>query len=262
MEEALRARPPLGQRSAPRLRRPPRVGGEGVRGACPPPTWWPSAEPAAEPAGGGGRRRGNAWLLRAAKMQLKTSGSDEGAALPGEMVGWGSRGADNAPVAPVVAEAEAGTGPGPSSPPASGCEKGFATPPPVGSGPTPPGSSRLARLGAWRFAGLGSLGPGAVEGRVPSMLGGAAHRRVAGGPELGRAWEAGRARPNQEDDAAAPARRASGTRTWRPGTTRGGALGQLGPAEEPVRPSWPARQQRLMLQPGLLHRAQDGAPCS
>ena len=26
-------------------------------------------------------------------------------------------------------------------------------------------------------------------------------------------------------------------------------------------PSWPARQQRLMPEPRLLHRAQDGAPC-
>ena len=81
---------------------------------------------------------------------------------------------------------------------------------------------------------------------MPSTLGGAVHRRVAGGPELGRAWEAGRARPSQEDNAAGPARRASGMSTWRPGATRGGALGQLGPAEEPVWPSWPARQQRLM----------------
>ena len=43
---------------------------------------------------------------------------------------------------------------------------------------------------------------------MPSTLGGAAHRRAAGGPELGRAWDAGRARPSQEDSAAAP--RASG----------------------------------------------------
>ena len=148
-----------------------------------------------------------------------------GAALPGGVGGGGSRGADSAPVAPVVAEAEAGTGPGPSSPPAGGGEKGSAIPPPISCGPTPPGSSRLARLGAWRFAGLESSGPRAEEGRVPSVLGGAVHRRVARGPELGRAWEAGRARPSRDDNAAAPARRSSGTSTWRPGTTRGGALG-------------------------------------
>ena len=64
---------------------------------------------------------------------------------------------------------------------------------------------------------------------MPSILGGAVHRRVAGEPELGRDWEARRARPSQEDNAAAPARRASGTSTWRPGATRGGALGSLGP---------------------------------
>ena len=59
----------------------------------------------------------------------------------------------------------------------------------------------------------------------------------------------------------APARRASGTSTWRPGETRGGPLEQLGPAEEPVWPSWPARQQGLIPQTRLLLRAQDGAPC-
>ena len=62
---------------------------------------------------------------------------------------------------------------------------------------------------------------------MPSTLGGAAHRRAAGGPESGRAFEAGRARPSQEDNAAAPARRASGTSTWRPGATRGGTTGQF-----------------------------------
>ena len=81
---------------------------------------------------------------------------------------------------------------------------------------------------------------------MPSILGGAVHRRVAEGSEPGRAWEAGRARPSQEDNAAAPAHRASGTSTWRPGATRGGAMGQLWPAKEPVWPSWPARPQRLM----------------
>ena len=212
----------------------------------------------------------------------------------------GSRCTDGAPVAPALAEEDEGTGLGPSPPPAGWGERGSVAPPPVGTpaapalaeedegtghglspppplagvigallpphplavDPPPPGSPRLARLGAWRLAGLGTSGPRAEEGRVPRTLGGAEHRRAAGGSEPGRAWEAGRARPNQEDSAAAPARRASGTSTWRPVATRGGAMGQPGPPEEPVWPSWPARQQRLMPQPKLLHRAQDGAPCS
>ena len=97
---------------------------------------------------------------------------------------------------------------------------------------------------------------------MPSTLGGAAHRRAAGGPESGRACDAGRARPSQEDNAAAPARRASGTSTWRHGATRGGATGQPEPPEGPRWPTWPARQQRLMPQPKLLQRVHDGAPCS
>ena len=88
------------------------------------------------------------------------------------------------------------------------------------------------------------------------------HRRDVGGPKSGRAWEAGRARPSQEDSAAARARQSSGTSTWRPSATLGGALGQRGPAQGSVCPSWPARQQRLMPQPRLLHLAHDGAPCS
>ena len=104
--------------------------------------------------------------------------------------------------------------------------------------------------------------PGARGGRVPGTLGGAAHRRAAGGPESGRACEAGRARPSQEDSAAAPARRGSGTSTWRPGATRGGTTGQPELPEGPAWPAWPARQQRLMPQPRLLQRAHDGAPCT
>ena len=144
---------------------------------------------------GGDRRRGNTPLLRAAEMRRKTSGSDggRGGSSAGGDGGGESRGADSDPVAPVVAEAEEGTGPVLSPPPAGGGEKGYATPASVSCGPTPPGSPRLARLGAWRFAGLGSSGPNVEEGRVPSILGGAVHRRVAGGPELGRAREAGQA---------------------------------------------------------------------
>ena len=97
---------------------------------------------------------------------------------------------------------------------------------------------------------------------MPGVLGGAAHGRVAGGPKSGRAWEAGRARPSEEDSAAAPAHRSSWTSTRRPGATRGGALRQAGPAAGLACPSWPPRQQRLLPQPKLLHLARDGAPCS
>ena len=110
--------------------------------------------------------------------------------------------------------------------------------------------------------GLGSSSPNVEGGRVPSVLGGVVHRRAAGGPELGRAWKAGRPRPSQEDNSAAPARRSSVTCTWRPGATQGGTLEQRGRAEGPVWPSWPARQQQLVPQPRLLHLAQDGARCS
>ena len=150
----------------------------------------------------------------------------------------------------------------PPPPPLAGVIGGLLPPHPSFGVTPPPGSPRSARLGVWRFAGLEASGPWAGEGRVPSTLGGAAHRRAAGGPESGRAWDAGQARPSQEDSAAAPARRASGTSTWRPGATRGGATGQPEPPEEPVWPSWPARQQPLIPQPKLLHRAHDGAPCS
>ena len=150
----------------------------------------------------------------------------------------------------------------PPPPPAGWGDRGSAAPPPVVRCNTPPGSPRLARLGVWRFAGLEASGPRAGEGRVPNTLGGAAHRRAAGRPEFGRAWDAGRAHPGQEDSAASPARWASGTSTWRPGATRGGAMGPPKPPEEPAWPSWPARQQRLIPQPRLLHRAHDGAPCS
>ena len=136
-------------------------------------------------------------------MRLKTSGSDGGSRSAGGGGGGESRCVGGAPVAPGMRRRMRG--------PASG-ERGSAAPPPVGCRPTP-GSPRLARLGGWHFAGLGTSGPRAEEGRVPRTLGGAVHRRVTGGSESRRAWEAGRARPSQEDSAAAPARRASGTST-------------------------------------------------
>ena len=95
-----------------------------------------------------------------------------------------------------------------------GGEKGSASPPPDRGGLSSAKPPRPTRgLGVWCFVGLGSSGPSDEEGRVPGALGGAVHRRVVEGPEQGRAWEAGRARPSQEDSAAAPARRFSGTST-------------------------------------------------
>ena len=123
----------------------------------------------------------------------------------------------------------------------------FPTPRLTGPSSTkPPQSAR--RSSAGRFQGLGLLGPSAEEGRVPSVVGGGGgvHQRDAGRAEAGSAWEAGRACPIQEDGAAAPAHRSSGRSTWRPGATRGGTLGQRGPAERSVCASWPARQQRVM----------------
>ena len=133
-----------------------------------------------------------------------------------------------------------GTGPGlPSLPAVRWGGERIAPPPPPPGGPSSTEPPQLARRsGAWRFVGLGLSGPNAKEGRVPSVLGGAVHRRAPGGLELGRAWEAGRARPSQEDNAAAPARRSSGTSTWRPSATRGGTLGQRGRAEGLVWLSW------------------------
>ena len=188
-------------------------GGERVRGACPPPTCRPSAEASAEAAG-----RIDVVAMRGCSGPLKCGSKHQGAtmqvALPGGMAG-GSRGAGSASVAPVVAEACTGTGSGLSPPHAGGGEKGSAAPPPVSCCPAPPWSPRVARLGTGRFAGLGSSVPRAEEVRGPSPLGSAARRRAAGGPGSGRACDAGHARPNQVDNAAAPARRASGTSTWR-----------------------------------------------
>ena len=82
----------------------------------------------------------------------------------------------------------------------------------------PPLVSREVKFGAlWAVE---SPGPGAEGGAGPPRLGGGGvHRRDAEGPETGRAWEAGHARPSQEDSAAAPARRSWGTSTWRPSAT-------------------------------------------
>ena len=52
MGEVLRASPPLGKRSPPRLCRPLHLGWRGVHGACPPLIWWLSAEAAADSARG------------------------------------------------------------------------------------------------------------------------------------------------------------------------------------------------------------------
>ena len=120
-----------------------------------------------------------------------------------------------------------GVGIGLVPPPGGWGDRGFAAPSPDSRCDIPPGAPRLARLGVRRFVGWEASCPGARGGRVPSTLGGAAHRSAAVGPESGRACDVGRARPSQEDNAAAPGRRASGTSTWRPGATRGGTTGQL-----------------------------------
>ena len=148
------------------------------------------------------------------------------------------------------------------SPPGGWGDRGSAAPAPDSRCDITLGAPRLARLGVRCFVGREASCPGARGGCLPSTLGGAGHWRAAGGPESGRACEAGRACPSKEDNAAAPARRASGTNIWRPSATRGGNTGQLELPEGPVWPAWPARQQRLMLQPRLLQRAHDGAPCT
>ena len=119
-----------------------------------------------------------------------------------------------APVAPALAGEDEGIGlglsPPPPPPPLAGVIGGLLPPHPLFDDPPPP-PPRVPPVSPVRR--LAASGPSAGEGRVPRTLGGAVHRRVAGGPEPGRAWEAGRARPSQEDSAAAPARRASGTST-------------------------------------------------
>ena len=92
----------------------------------------------------------------------------------------------------------------PPPPPAGRGDRGCVAPPPAVWCDIPPGTPRIARLGVWRFAGLEEPRSKVGGGRVPSTLGGAAPRRAAGGPESGRACDAGRARPSQEDNAAAP----------------------------------------------------------
>ena len=161
-------------------------------------------------------------------MRLKTSGRDGEGRSAGGGGGGGSRCADSALVAPVAAEADEGTGPGllPPPPPLAGVRMVLLPPPPpVGCGPSPPGSPRLARLGIWRFAGLGSSGPRAEEGRVPSILGGAVHRRVAGGSEPGRA-EAGQARPRAPGfrDEYLASRRYAGRGPWAAVACRGAGV--------------------------------------
>ena len=125
--------------------------------------------------------------------------------------------------------------PPPPPPPAGLGDRGTAAPPPVArcEPPPPPGSPRLSRLGVWRFAGPEASGPRAGEGRVPSTLGGAAHRRAAGGPESGRAWDAGRARPSQEDNAAAHARQASRRAPGGPARPGAGLWGSLSARRSP-----------------------------
>ena len=129
---------------------------------------------------------------------------DEGTGLrprpPPPPAGWGERGSAapppvSAPMASALAaeDEEIGLGLSPPPPPASWGDRGSPAPPTRRSmtHPSPPGSPRLARLGAYRFAGLGASGPRAGEGRVPTTLGRAMHWRVAGRLESGRAWRPG-----------------------------------------------------------------------
>ena len=122
--KTLKARPPLGQRSPPSQCWPQRKGA--ARGACTLVTWWPLAGAALRPLGGD-RRGGTAWLLRAAEMRPKTSGSDTGSLAGGGGEGRASGereagepcGAGGAPVGPQETAAPAGSSLG-LSPPADG----------------------------------------------------------------------------------------------------------------------------------------------
>ena len=89
-----------------------------------------------------------------------------------------------------------GVGIGLVPPPGGWGDRGSAAPSPDSRCDIPPGPPRLARLGVRRFVGREASCPGARGGRAPNTLGGAAHRRAAGGPESGWACEAGRARPS------------------------------------------------------------------
>ena len=191
MEKALRARPPLGQR-----------------------IWWGRGGRARSMSATDlvafsyGRRRPHGGGGSSPRQCAATQSCRDAAEIVRERR-WRVLGAGGTPVDPVDAEAPAGTGPGlPCLPAVGGGEKGSTSPPPARGGRSstkPPRSAR--RSGIWCFVGLGSSGPNAVEGRVPNVLGGAVHQRAAGAPKLGRAWEAGQARPGQEDNAATPARR-------------------------------------------------------
>ena len=243
---------------------------EGARGACPLWTWWPSAAAACDPGVGIDAAALHGYS-RPPRCGQKHRGATPGAQTPTAGVVLRSRGRGGGGGAPRRRRCPWRAGyrmgahrrrAGVTSGGWRG-ENGSAFLPPGCAGSTHRVFPRSAgRSGLGRFGGLGSPGPRAKGGRVPHILGGAVHRRAAGGPESGRAWEAGRSRLSQEDSAAAPARRTCGTRTWRPGAARGGAAGHRGPAAEPPCPSCPAQQQRLMPQPRLLHLGHEGAPCS
>ena len=146
-----------------------------------------------------------------------------------------SRGVGGAPVGPAETSAPAGTGPELSSPAVGERRTGQRPPLPdvlAPHSPHPPRSARRSSLG--HFGGLESSGPRAEGGRVPSVMGGGGgmHQRDAGGAEAGRAWEAGRARPSQEDSASAPTRRSSGTSTWRSVRPGAGPSDHAGPPKK------------------------------
>ena len=190
-------------------------------------------------------------------MRPKTSGSEPpavgGGCSSGGLGGVGFRGAGSASVHQVELEAPTSAVPGLPSPFAVGRgEKGSAPPPDRGcpSSTEPPPSARGSRTCAswvWirqapmprrgrylasRVLLCTSVPPGGLSSGGPGRLGGPALAKRILRPPL-------RASPH------------------------GPAPGVLArPAEGPVLPWWPTRQQRLMPQPTLLHLAHDGAPCS
>ena len=137
---------------------------------------------------GADRHRGNAQLLKAAKMRLKKTaskaGGGGGCCCGGGAGGWVPRCGQH----PRGVSGDGG---------ARGHRPGAAVPryrwwggervsfPPARlwglSSTEPPRSAR--RLGAWCFVGLGRVAP--TAGRVPSVVGGAVHRRVVRWPEFG-----------------------------------------------------------------------------
>ena len=133
---------------------------------------------------GGDRCRGNARLLKAAEMRLKTPGSGGG----GGCSCGGGGGAGSVPVDLVEMEAPVGTGPGlPSLPAVGGGEKGSASPPPdrggLSSTEPPPGQPGGQAPGAsWAW---GRLVPMPRRGGCPVFWEAPCTGVSSGGPSSG-----------------------------------------------------------------------------